>query len=88
MYSCIKQVSKNVKWLTDLRRTKPVILLLHMLHILIPFIEELVLQQRIIHQIPLSTCVVVATVVSLSREVQPLWVTELISYGHEKTSST
>ena len=55
------------------------ILLLEFVHGRVKVVEELVLELRVVDEVPLATGVVVAVVVSDAREVKPLRMTKLIS---------
>ena len=59
--------------------TQPVILLLEFIHGRVKVVEELVLELRVVDEVPLATGVVVAVVVSDAREVKPLRMTKLIA---------
>ncbi len=74
--------------MTNLRCTEPLVLLLEVLHGAIPVVEILVLEHIIVNEVPLTACVVVAAVVSVSGEVQPLGVTEFVAWLEKKTNKS
>lgn len=49
-------------------------------HVSIKIVQVFVAQQIVVHQVPLSSAVVVARVVAGSGEVQPLGVAKLITF--------
>lgn len=49
-------------------------------HISVKVVQVFVAQQIVVHQVPLSSAVVVARVVAGSGEVQPLGVAELVTF--------
>ena len=64
----------------DLLSSKPSILLFEVVHVAIEVVEVLVLEQRIIDEVPLAAGVVITVVVAFPGKVQPLRVTELITF--------
>ena len=58
---------------------QPVEASLQVNHVPVKVVQEPVLQYGVVHQIPLTSCVVVAFVVATAREVQPLRVAKFIA---------
>ena len=51
-----------------------------LVHVLVKFTELIVAQTLVAKQIPLPSAVMKAEIIAFSREVNPLWVAELISH--------
>lgn len=62
---------------------EPAVLFLRPLHLPIKLVEELVAKEVVIRQIELSPGIPEAVIIALSREVQPLWMAELIAFEIE-----
>lgn len=62
--------------------------LLHIVHGLVKLTQLAVSQILVIFQVPLSSAIVITVVVTISWEVNPFWVTELIAHEVEVGLST
>ncbi len=87
MFMCGKGVFWEMGWGRDvylqrdisLRRMKPSVFLLEMLHRSIKFIQELISKEMIVYDIPLSSRIMERIVIPCSREIKPFWMTEFVA---------
>lgn len=66
--------------------SQPAILVFGSVHVPVKAVELAVTEVIRVHKVKLSPCVMVTLVVPLSREIQPLWVSKLISCDIKKQS--